>query len=158
MKLLLIFIILNIVNVALQTFKSIATIKYGNFVAAIINAIAYGIYTIVLVYMSCDLPLFTKAFVVAICNLIGVFLVKSLEEKFRKDKLWKIEATIRKEQAEFLAKDLSRQGLSFNNFAVENGRDTVFNIYCPNQNSSLLVKTMLNRYGAKYFVSETKIL
>jgi len=41
--LILTFIILNIVNVILQTCKSLATVKCGKFGAALVNAVAYGL-------------------------------------------------------------------------------------------------------------------
>ena len=75
-NLLIIFIILNILNVIIQTVKSLCTINGGKIVAAVANAIAYGFYTIVIIYMVCDLPLATKVVIVAICNFIGVFFVK----------------------------------------------------------------------------------
>ena len=93
-KLLLTFIILNIVNVILQTVKSLCTVKCGKVVASVVNAVAYGLYTVVIIYTVCDLPLVTKALVVALCNLIGVFVVKLIEEKSRKDKLWLVKITI----------------------------------------------------------------
>ena len=79
-NLLITFIVLNIVNVIIQTVKSLATVKCGKGVAAIVNAIAFGLYTIVTVYMLCELPLMWKAGIVALCNLVGVFLVKWAEE------------------------------------------------------------------------------
>ena len=54
MNLLITFIILNIINVVIQTIKSLATVKCGKGVAAIVNAVAFGLYTIVTVYMLCD--------------------------------------------------------------------------------------------------------
>ena len=86
MNLLVLFIILNIMNVVIQTAKSLVTVKCGKGVAAAINALAYGLYTIVVVYMMCDLPLFLKAFIIAMCNLVGVYIVKLIEEKSTKDK------------------------------------------------------------------------
>ena len=68
MDLLLLFIILSIVNVIMQTFKSIVTIHGGRMSASLMNAIAYGFYTIVVVYIVCDLPLWQKALVTAICK------------------------------------------------------------------------------------------
>ena len=84
----------NVVNVIIQTVKSLATVKCGKTVAAIVNAVAYGLYTVVVVYTMCDLPLWAKALIVGVANLIGVYVVKLFEEKARKDKLWKVEATI----------------------------------------------------------------
>ena len=85
LNLLIIFIILNILNVIIQTVKSIATVKCGKAVAAITNAVAYGLYTVVVVYTMCDLPLTYKAIIVAVCNLIGVYVVKYFEEKSQKE-------------------------------------------------------------------------
>ena len=76
MNLIIIFVLLNIANVIIQTVKSIATIKCGKTMAAIVNAVAYGLYTVVVVYTVCDLPLWFKVVVVAVANLIGVFVVK----------------------------------------------------------------------------------
>ena len=78
-QLLLIFIGLNIFNVIVQTVKSLATVKCGKIIASLTNAVAYGLYTIVTIYMLCELPIWWKAGIVALCNLIGVFVVKWIE-------------------------------------------------------------------------------
>jgi uncharacterized protein YebE (UPF0316 family) len=157
MKLLIIFIVLNVVNVIIQTVKSIATIKCGKTMASIINAIAYGLYTVVVVYTMCDLPLWSKALIVGLANLVGVYVVKLIEEKSRKDKLWKIECTIPSEQAMYLCYDLHEK-VPFNYFETSNKDYVIFNIYCANQNQSAYVKECLTNRKAKYFVSESKVL
>ena len=156
-SLLFIFIILNIVNVVLQTIKSICTVKCGKVMASIVNAVAYGLYTVVIIYTVCDLPLLTKGLVVALCNLVGVFLVKWAEEKARKDKLWKIELTVRQTRTPVLARELEELNIPFN--YIENvGKYTVFNIYCATQKESAFVKDLTTRHHAKYFVTESKNL
>ena len=156
-KLLILFIALNVVNVIIQTVKSIATIKCGKSLAALINAIAYGLYTVVVVYTVCDLPLWLKVVVVGVANLVGVYVVKLLEEKARKDKLWKIEATVYAKYAEDLHKEFLVIKLPHN--YIENiGKYTIFNVYCETQADSRRAKEILDYYGAKYFVSESKIL
>ena len=156
-KLLITFIILNIFNVIIQTVKSIATVKCGKSVASVVNAIAYGLYTIVTVYMLCDLDLWLKALIVALCNLVGVFVVKFFEEKARKDKLWKVEATVFNPYTESLHEELNSANLS-HNYIEGVGKYSVFNIYCETQSDSAKAKEILDRHKAKYFVSETKIL
>lgn len=152
-----IFVVLNVVNVIIQTVKSIATIKCGKVSAAVINAAAYGLYTIVVIYTVCELPLWLKATVVAVANLVGVYAVKVLEEKARKDKLWKIEATVLKCETAQLTEELKNAGISHN--YIENvGKCTVFNIFCVNQKQSHAVKGLLEIHEAKYFVSESKTL
>lgn len=157
MNLLITFIILNIINVVIQTIKSLATVKCGKGVAAIVNAVAFGLYTIVTVYMLCELPLMWKASIVALCNLVGVFLVKWAEEKARKDKLWKVELTVRQTRTSVLARELEELNIPFN--YIENvGKYTVFNIYCATQKESAFVKDLTTRHNAKYFVTESKNL
>lgn len=152
-----IFVVLNVVNVVIQTVKSIATIKCGKVPAAVINAVAYGLYTIVVVYTVCELPLWLKATVVAVANLVGVYVVKVLEEKARKDKLWKIEATILRGHTEELHSLLDRVDIP-HNYLENVGKYTLFNIYCETQKESALAKELLDKYKAKYFVSESKTL
>lgn len=154
-KLLLIFIVLNIVNVVIQTVKSIATIKCGKGMAAIINAVAYGLYTIVVVYMMCDLSLWLKALIIGMANLVGVYVVKLLEEKSRKDKLWKVEATVKGLQA---YEELTNKGISCNCLCTNKNNEYIINCFCPTQKESATVKTVLTKYEAKYFVSESKSL
>lgn len=157
MKLLWLFIILNIVNVVLQTIKSIATIKCGKVVAALINAVAYGLYTVVVVYTVCDLDLRVKVAVVALANFVGVFVVKLIEEKARKDKLWCVQATIWQNYTESLHKDLDIANIP-HNYIDNVGRYTLFNVYCETQAQSAKAKAILDMYSAKYFVSESKTL
>lgn len=147
-----IFVVLNIVNVIIQTVKSLCTVKGDKWVAAIANAVAYGLYTVVVIYMVCELPLWLKVVVVGVCNLIGVFVVKLIEEKSRKDKLWKVELTVPKENTSAI--DLLDVPHSY----VEVGKHTLFNFYCATQSESKTVKEIANKYGAKYFVAESKEL
>ena len=152
-NLLITFIILNIANVIIQTIKSIVTVKGGKGVAAIVNAVTFALYTVVTVYMMCDLPLLWKAGIVGLCNLVGVWVVKFLEEKARKDKLWKIEATFDKEYL-----DIIHNSVGISHSYIDIGNKVIFNFYAENQRQSLIVKDVIQKYNGKYFVSESKIL
>ena len=156
-KLLLVFIVLNIANVIIQTVKSIATVKCGKGVAAIVNAVAYGLYTVVTVYLMCELSLGLKALIVALCNLVGVYVVKWAEEKARKDKLWKVEATVFDPNTFPLWSELQEANIPCN-YIPRIGKWSVFNIYCETKEQSQKAKEILNKYEAKYFVSESKTL
>lgn len=156
MSLLFIFILLSIVNVIFSTVKSIVTIKSGPWVASIVSALYYGYYNIVLIYTVADFPLWQKVVVTAGCNLVGVFIVKYGEAKARKDKLWKVEATISPMRFDTLVKKLKEYDLSFNYIDV--GKYVIFNIYCATQAESAKVKPLLSVAEAKYFVAESKNL
>lgn len=156
LNLLLFFIILNVVNVVLQTAKSLFTNKGNKWSAAISNAVAYGVYTVLLVYMTCELTLWAKVFIVGGCNLVGVFLVKFIEEKMQKDKLWKIELTVRREDGEVLARQLKKAGISLNWTTLD--KWALFNCYCPTKKESHIVRETAKKYNAKFFANEAKIL
>ena len=154
MNLFWLFVVLNVVNVVIQTIKSLATVKCGKGLAAIINALAYGFYTIVVVYMVCELPLWLKVVVVGLCNLVGVFVVKWGEELARKDKLWKVELTVPEKFTNAIDFDLKDIPHSY----IPVGKHILFNFYCATQKESARVKAVANQYEAKYFVAESKNL
>ena len=160
MKLLILFIVMNIVNVVLQTIKSIATIKCGKLMAGLVNAVAYGLYTYIVVLTMCDLPLLAKCLIVAGANFVGVFVVKLIEEKARKDKLWKVEATIHNEGIDPHYDDclvaLRNAGIPHN--YIDANKYLIINVYCATQAESRVAKAILDQYNAKYFVSESKTL
>lgn len=154
-----IFIALNIVNVVIQTVKSIVTINGSKWSASIINAVAYGIYTIVVVFMNADgLGLFWKAVIIGLTNLVGVFVVKLIEEKSRKDKLWKVEATVDSFFISDLHRMLNEGGIPHSWIEIGSTDRVLLNCYCNTQHDSSLVKELLDASGAKYFVSESKVL
>lgn len=156
MNLLLVFILLNVLNVVLQTVKSLVTNKGGKFSAAITSAIAYSLYTVVLVYMQCDLTTFAKAAIVGGCNLVGVYVVKSLEEKrYRKKAVWKIEYTIEQCQAEKLLKILQTRFDSQFNFSPV-GKWYVINLFATEKKQLQEYKKIIALFGGKYIITEGK--
>lgn len=152
-----VFLALNVVNVVIQTVKSIVTINGGKMSAAVINAVTFFIYTFCVVYMNADgLGLVWKALIIGVINFVGVYVVKLIEEKSRKDKLWKVEATVSREVALDLVRKLKANDLPYN--YVDINKYYLFNVYCATQAQSAKVKEVLNTYNAKYFVSESKTL
>lgn len=154
-QLFILFVILSIVNVILNTIKSIVTVNGGKLSAALINAITFFVYTYVIIYTNCELPMFTKALITAIVNFIGVYAVKWIEEKARKDKLWKVELTVPTDYKDSV--DLALAHIP-HNYIVISPKHTVFNFYCATQNESKAVKGIADCYKAKYFVAESKTL
>lgn len=158
MTLLILFIVLNALNVIIQTVKSLCTIKCGKTIAAIVNALAYGLYTVVLVYMQCDLSTLAKALVVGCCNLVGVYIVKVVEEKIQKAKLWKIELTIENDNSKLiqLIGSLDGRDIPFNYSTTDNNKWVVFNIFCYSKEQSRILKKVIEPLNVKYFVTENK--
>lgn len=156
MNTILLFTLCTAVNVILSTIKSILTVKGGKFSASFINAITYGFYSYVIVLTSADgMPIWLKMAITAVCNFVGVYLVKWIEEKARKDKLWKVELTVPTKYTNTIDFDLHDVPHSYIELS---DKHTLFNFYCATQKESAKVKAIANQYEAKYFVAESKNL
>ena len=156
MNILTLFIILNVINVIIQTVKSLATINCGKSVAALVNAVAYGLYTVVLVYMNCDLALWQKVLVVGGANLVGVFVVKFIEERARKERLWKIEMAISKDNISNI--DYLKKEIAVPCNYQEAGNFYIFNCYCYTKEETTHCKNIAKVYHAKISAYEAKTL
>ena len=154
---LLVFVGLSIVNVVFSTIRSIVTINGNKAVASLISGGYFAFYNVMMIYTVADFPMWQKCAITFICNVVGVWLVKWGEEKARKDKLWKVEATINEPYKESLIDALKKANLPFN-YIEGVGKYVLFNIYCPTQEESKAVKGLLDFHKAKYFVSESKTL
>lgn len=156
MNTILLFALCTAVNVILSTIKSILTVNGGKVSASLINAITYGFYSYVIVLTSADgMPIWLKMAITAVCNFIGVYLVKWIEEKARKDKLWKVELTVPTKYTNTIDFDLHDVPHSYIELS---DKHTLFNFYCATQKESAKVKDIANQYEAKYFVAESKNL
>ena len=154
---LLVFVGLSIVNVVFSTIRSIVTINGSKAVASLISGGYFAFYNVMMIYTVADFPMWQKCLITFVCNVVGVWLVKWGEEKARKDKLWKIEATVYEPYTESLYNDLKKAGIPCN-YIPNIGKYSVFNIYCETQKESKRAKELLDFNKAKYFVSESKSL
>ena len=152
----LLFIICTFANVVLSTIKSVMTIKGGKMSAAIWNALSFGLYSYIVI-MTASAPISTigKVVITIGCNLIGVYGVKLVEEKMRKDKMWKIEMTVRNEYVDKVHDALTAQGIP-NHYLIA-GKHTVFNCYCETKEQSEIALNTGRTYGAKCFANETTL-
>lgn len=156
MNTILLFALCTAVNVILSTIKSILTVKGGKASASLINAITYGFYSYVIVLTSADgMPIWLKMAITAVCNFVGVYFVKWIEEKARKEKLWKVELTVPTKYTNTIDFDLHDVPHSYIELS---DKHTLFNFYCATQKESAKVKAIANQYEAKYFVAESKNL
>ena len=155
---LLVFIGLSIVNVVFSTLRSIVTINGGKVTASLISGGYFAFYNIMLTYTVADFPMWQKCVITFVCNVVGVFLVKWAEEKARKDKLWKIEATF-KHDDNLIAElkewgKVNDIGFKYNDIVKYYEID----FYSHTQAESVIIKNFINKHNGKYFVAESKTL
>lgn len=152
-----IFIVCTFANVVLSTIKSVATIKGGRFTAAFWNALSFGLYSyIVVLTAESSITTFEKVAITIVCNLVGVYIVKWVEEKIQKDKLWKVEMTIKADTAEELHNALDENNIS-NNYVIA-GKYAIFNCYCKSKEETEISLKFGENYNAKTFASANLLI
>ena len=152
----IIFFIITLVNVVLSTVKSILTVKASREVAALINAVTYGFYAVVVKQMA-TVDTSTVVIATVLCNLIGVYFSMWLLEKFKKDVLWKITVIPKIGTADTLKTRLVENGLGFNLYPINTkyGSQTGFDIFSATQEESRMIKSILQEVGMiKYHILE----
>lgn len=157
MEFLTIFVLLSVINVIFSTVRSIVTIKGGKFVASIVSGGYFAFYNVMLIYTVMDFPIWQKCLITFVCNVVGVFIVKFVEELLQKDKLWKVEATIVRSYQTDVCEMLNKTRVPYN-YIEGIGKYTIFNVFCATQKQSAAVREILKTYNAKYFVTESKAL
>ena len=155
MKLLIIFIVASIINVIMQTVKSVVTIKCGKTSSAIVNAVAYGFYTWMVVLTVCDLDLWAKILITAVTNFVGVWVVKYIEEKARKDKIWLVKMTIPTEYTESAKAMLQKAEIPYTYYDVT--KYIVFDTFCDTQNKTSMATAICKQCNGKAFATENKL-
>lgn len=155
---LILFIICTFANVVLSTIKSVMTIKGGKMSAAIWNALAFGLYSYIVV-LTATAPISTlgKVLVTIGCNLVGVYGVKLFEEKLRKDRLWKLEMTIKDNGFSAAAMHGALNEANIPNNYVKAGNYAVFNCFCATKADTDKALEVGKIYNAKFFASETTL-
>lgn len=150
------YLVIQLINVVLNTLKTIITARASKIPAAVINALTFGFYTLVIALTADVSNLWLNMGITVVANLVGVYFSIAVLDKLRKDKLWEITATAKNEGAENISKRLFQADISFNmQKTTKKGiREYVFNIYCPTQKESRIVKQILVDNKAKYIVHE----
>ena len=152
------FVILNFVNVLINTARSLTTVKGGKWIASLMNALCYGYYTVIIVITATyEMPLTLKIIAVAIVNFIGVFAIKLGEEKIQKEKMWIYNATSKMSNKDLLdvvaLLKYAKIKLVYSKVADEL---YTLQIFSNTQKESEMITSILNNYSIKYCAIETK--
>lgn len=151
------YLVLQVIYVILNTVTNIAKIKCSKLIASFTSAICYGFYVIVVVATASNQPIWVKMLLTAVTNIVGVYCGMLVMEKLRKDKLWKIEATVKSENVHNLHDLLAKNNISHNYIILDGNTEAVFNIYSKNQKESEKIRKLLNDVSAKYIIHESSL-
>ena len=158
MTAIIIFAVATIVNVVLSTIRSICTIKCGKWWSAITNAICYGFYPLIVMLTAKDtVSIIVNMVITAVANFICVWIIKYIEEKSRKDKMWKVEMAVP-----------TRFDMDIHHYLDDTlhiphnyqwvGHWCMFNCYCETQADTKAVVELARKYGGKISAYESQKL
>lgn len=150
----IVFFVCSFINVMLSTMKSILTVKSTKRVAAIINAVCYGFYAIVVKQLA-ELSIPVTVIVTILTNIIGVYLSMWILDKMKKDSLWKITVTTPSENLENIALMLDEKNIGYTYFSITEKKG-VMDIYSETSQQSAIIKEILKDFKVRYCITETK--
>ena len=157
MNAIILFIIATVINVTLSTIRAIATIKCGKMVSAIMNALCYGFYPLIVMLTAKDtVSIVANMIITAVVNFVCVWIIKLVEEKARKDKMWKVEVACPIVHYNDLHLLLKENNIPHN--FVEVGSWVMFNCYCMTQEDTRIVTDLSAKRECKISAYESKSL
>ena len=155
MNAILLFTLATVVNVTLSTIRSLCTIKCGKWMSALTNAVCYGFYPLIVMLTAKDtVSIVANMAITAIANFVCVWVIKLIEEKSRKDKMWRVDLAIPTEEKDFAHRKLKDIPHNY----IECGAWTMFNCYCATQDETAKVKRLGVTLGGKYSAYESKAM
>lgn len=156
MNAIIFFALMTIINVTLSTIRSLCTIKGGKWLSATTNAICYGFYPlIVMLTAKGTVTIIVNMIITAVANFVCVWLIKLVEEKARKDKLWLVKITIPKKDFEKAKFWLKTWEIPYSYVDIE--KYVVFDTYCATQKDTEYAVKVCKMFNGKMFATENKL-
>lgn len=157
MNAIIFFALMTVINVTLSTIRSLCTIKGGKWLSAITNAVCYGFYPLIVMLTAKDtVTIWVNMGITAVANFVCVWLIKLVEEKARKDKMWKVEVACPIVHYDDLHLLLKENNIPHN--YVEVGSWVMFNCYCMTQQDTKIVIDLSTKRECKISAYESKSL
>lgn len=156
LQLVLTFAFLSIINVIFSTIKSLVTIKGNKYTASIINALYYSYYNIVIIYTVAEFDLLTKCLITFLANILGVFIVKLIEERSQKDKRWVFVVTVEENISSVHKIHSMLKEAGIKSFYDEIVTDSLYSmqIFSNTKKESKMITSILENYNMAYHVLE----
>ena len=148
----ILFIILQVINVILSTIKSIVMIKGSKWGAIIANTIYFGVYTAVLKQISAIDNLLVLVVITMLANFFGTWVGIVITDKLRKADLWTIKTVVRIKYLKEYKQALNEAGLKYISYQTTWDEYTAIDIFSETRSQSKLVKPILIKFKAKYSI------
>ena len=151
-KEIILFIILQVVNVILSTVKSIVMIRGNKWASIVCNTIYYSFYTLVIKQLTKIDNIWILAGVTAGANFIGTWVGMTVLEKIRKTELWRISTTVKKDILSEYKSALLKAKIKFISYETTWEDYSVVDIFSESKKQTKVIKYILKTYHAHYTV------
>ena len=153
----LIFTLLQLVNVILSTMRSILTVKASKTVSAIFSAVSYTFYAGIVKLMT-EQDMWVVLSTTFATNIIGVYVANIILDLFKKEKLWVFTATAKTELETVMTvvKMLNCGGVKTIYNEVVKDKLYSLQIFSYSRKESEMITEILKNYDIKYFATENK--
>jgi uncharacterized protein YebE (UPF0316 family) len=152
----LLFIILQVVNVILSTIKSIVMIRGNKWATIIANTIYFGIYTAVIKQVASIDNIWVLIGVTMAANFIGTWVGLNITEKMRKADLWTIKTVVKIEYIKEYKKALNEANIKYISYQTTWDEYTAIDIFSENRSQSKVIKEILEEFNAKYSIHTSR--
>lgn len=151
----IIFAVLQFINVILGSLRSLATAKGGKHLAAMLNVISFTFYAAV-VKMTGQQQMWFVLTITALTNLFGYYLADYIFNRIQKDRIWKITVEpLLNSIVKNVSQALIEKDITFTTLETDDSCP-VLEIYSYSQRDSSKIKKILYTYinEPKYFITE----
>lgn len=146
------FIILQVVNVILSTIKSIVLIKGHKWATIIANTVYFGVYTAVLKQLTTINNLWLLVVITMAANFVGTWIGIDVTEKLRKADLWTINTVVRSEYLKDYKKALNEANIKYISYQTTWDECSAVDIFSESRSDSKIIKVILERFNVKYSI------
>lgn len=155
MQVILLFVLLQFINVILSTIKSVLTIKSNRIVASVSSAIYFGFYTIVVIWTAADnMNIWIKVAIAAVTNLTGTYIAKYILDKAKRERLWDITAAVKSTVLDNVCSELNEHCLLHTRIEMNNPKYWLIHTYAKGKEESREIRRILDKYDAYVIVHE----
>lgn len=148
----LVFAIIQVVNVILSTVRSILTVNGSKLTASLVSSISYTIGAII-TKMVTQQNFEVIIVVTFMTNLIGVYVAKLILEKTKKERIWTVTATLRPDTKDLVEGELLKRGVKFTLCPALNDRFLI-SIFSYSRGESTIVKEIMDKNQIKFTITE----
>lgn len=152
----ILFIILQVINVILSTIKSIVMIKGSKWGAIIANTVYFGVYTAVLKQISAIDNLALLVIITMLSNFFGTWVGIVITNKLRKADLWIIKTVIKIGYAKDYKKALNEANIKYISYQTTWDEYTAIDIFSESRSQSKKIKDILSKFKVKYSVYKSE--